>query len=437
MLDWLYSVEFSYETQVSDMLIEFSVSNFRSFRERQTLSMVATPRLSKKRNVVKAPVSGEKLPDLLKVAAIYGPNASGKSSLLEALDVVGKLLTSPPSAAESPLPVKSFRFDSSLDNEPSLLEYNFIKDGVRYQFNVGLTENRIFDEKLVFFPKGKETLLYERKFNHGEEAYVFGDKLEGGGEIHRIWQKLTSPRVLFIAQAVANSSEALKQLRAPFDWFKSGVSVLGQGSMSSWSKASMRLLKGVDNLTGDLTDFLKEVDVPIASIRFEDSEGAATELTGNKRLSEAFSRKWEDNAILTHQSLLGEAEFKFSEESGGTRNLIGFWMPWARLNLPVAYGGAVLAVDELDSSLHPDIVVDLIDKHLDIGANTQLIFTTHDTHLMNAKVLRRDQFWITERDANGATHLFSVHDFEGREGEDVEKRYFEGRYRGLPLIRRK
>jgi AAA15 family ATPase/GTPase len=90
----------------------------------------------------------------------------------------------------------------------------------------------------------------------------------------------------------------------------------------------------------------------------------------------------------------------------------------------------------LDSSLHPSIVDDLIEKHLDSGLDTQLIFTTHDTHLMNAKTLRRDQFWITERDANGATCLYSVHDFEGREGEDVEKRYFEGRYRGLPLIRR-
>ncbi|MNF86049.1 hypothetical protein D3C84_684720 [compost metagenome] len=100
-----------------------------------------------------------------------------------------------------------------------------------------------------------------------------------------------------------------------------------------------------------------------------------------------------------------------------------------------AGGSGVLCVDELNSSLHPDIVADLIGKHLDSGLDTQLIFTTHDTHLMNEKILRRDQFWITERDVNGATCLFSIHDFEGRESEDVEKRYFEGRYRGLPLIR--
>ena len=67
---------------------------------------------------------------------------------------------------------------------------------------------------------------------------------------------------------------------------------------------------------------------------------------------------------------------------------------------------------------------------------SQLIFTTHDTHLMDAKILRRDQFWLTERDLNGATKLRSIYDFEGRESEDIEKRYYEGRYRGLPLLKR-
>jgi AAA15 family ATPase/GTPase len=95
----------------------------------------------------------------------------------------------------------------------------------------------------------------------------------------------------------------------------------------------------------------------------------------------------------------------------------------------------VLWVDELDSSLHPELVAQLVRQLIATDNGAQLIFTTHDTHLMNAKLLRRDQFWITERDINGATRLNSIHDFEGREGEDIEKRYFEGRYRGLPIIK--
>lgn len=93
-------------------------------------------------------------------------------------------------------------------------------------------------------------------------------------------------------------------------------------------------------------------------------------------------------------------------------------------------------VDELDSSLHPKLVEALVERHLQSGLENQLIFTTHDTHLMDAKLLRRDQIWMTERDETGATQLRSVHDFEGREGEDVEKRYYEGRYRALPMVKR-
>jgi AAA15 family ATPase/GTPase len=187
------------------------------------------------------------------------------------------------------------------------------------------------------------------------------------------------------------------------------------------------------NYTCDLRDFLKAVDIPVTNIQLNtDADSVPTDK--KLTLKEFFAAAQKDKVTLTHTSLLGGADFDFSEESGGTKNLIGFWLPWFMINH--ADGSGVLSVDELDSSLHPAIVAELIEKHLDSGRDTQLIFTTHDTHLMDAKTLRRDQYWITERDANGSTDLFSVHDFEGREGEDVEKLYFEGRYRGLPLIRR-
>jgi AAA15 family ATPase/GTPase len=420
--------------RVCYMLIEFSVSNYRSFREKQTLSMAATPRLSKKRNVFKPPVNGEKLPDLLKVAAIYGPNASGKSSLIRAMGIMGSLLASTPTSNDEPLPVSPFRFDPQLKDEPSFFEYNFLQGGIRYRFVLRMTAQRILEEQLVSYPKGKETLLYERHFGDEGERYVFGSSLEGGKEVHNAWRRLTSPKMLFISQAVANSSEELTQLRAPFSWFQTGLLVIEQNNMMGLSAASIRFLQMASDYTGDLRDFLAEVDIPVSAIQLNtdaDSVPSSKKLT----LKEFFAAAQKDKVTLTHTSLLGRAEFDFSEESGGTKNLIGFWLPWFMINH--TNGSGILSVDELDSSLHPAIVADLIEKHLDGGLDTQLIFTAHDTHLMNAKTLRRDQFWITERDANGATSLFSVHDFEGREGEDVEKRYFEGRYRGLPLIRQR
>ena len=143
-------------------------------------------------------------------------------------------------------------------------------------------------------------------------------------------------------------------------------------------------------------------------------------------------------ATLTHKTAIGSAEFDFSEESEGTKNLIAFHLPWHLMmnTSAAAKKWKTLVVDELDSSLHPKIVANLILQLLNSDKQAQLIFTTHDTHLMNTKILRRDQLWLTERDMNGATQLRSIHDFKGRETEDVEKRYYEGRYRGLPLIRK-
>jgi energy-coupling factor transporter ATP-binding protein EcfA2 len=403
------------------MLIEFSISNFRSFREKQTFSMVAAPRLWKGDNVFKPDVEVEKLPNLLKVAAIYGPNASGKSNLIKAFDIVRDIANRQPSATFTPFPVAPFRFDLELANQPTRIEIHFIYAKQRYQFDLALTQERIIEERLMAFPKGKETLLYERQHTSSGDEYKFGSQLEGGKDLHELWRKVTGTQVLFISQAVANSSEDLNQLRTPFKWLQKGFRTVA-GKMDSWADDSQELARDFPRYAQEISSFLQEIDVPVANIRFD-----ATSLESN-----------ETKTVLTHKTLLGEADFDFHEESEGTKNLIGFWLPWSSIHKDSKFRPDinVLIVDELDSSLHPEIVISLVRKHIASERPKQLIFTTHDTHLMDAKVLRRDQFWLTERDANGATQLRSIHDFEGRESEDLEKRYYEGRYRGLPIIRR-
>lgn len=401
------------------MLIEFSISNYRSFREKQTFSMVAAPRLKKGDNVFKPVVKGEKLPDLLKVAAIYGPNASGKSNLIKAFGIVKEIAERQPSAQFIPLPVTPFRFDSVLANQPTCIELHFIYAEQRYEFHLALTQQRIIEERLVAYPKGKETLLYERVHTSKGDEYTFGQCLEGGKDLHELWRKSTGAQVLFIAQAVANSSEDLNQFRQPFEWLQSGFFVVS-GELDALANTSQELVEEYSFVAKEISIFLQELDVPVIDIRVD------------KKESSTISKS---KTVLTHKTALGEAEFDFQEESDGTRNLIGFWFPWDFHTRRIVENG-VLIVDELDSSLHPEIVVSLLAKHLKADIPSQLIFTTHDTHLMDAKLLRRDQFWLTERDANGATQLRSIHDFEGRESEDLEKRYYEGRYRGLPFVRR-
>lgn len=424
------------------MLIEFSVTNFRSFRERQTLSMVAAPRLRKRENVFKAELATEKFPDLLKVVAIYGPNASGKSNLLKALGVVGRIASRPPSTRNIPLPISPFLFDVALADQPSVFELNFIHAGMRYQFTLSASNERIVGEKLLTYPKGHESLLYERLYSVQGESYQFGALLKDSlsAELLDAWQKLTPPKSLFIAQAMVNSNEALTPLKVPFEWLsKSSFSLLN--GMDDMAEAAQEIASESEFGAEEIAAFLHDLDVPISKMKVETLESPQI---GTNKLSNFFEKENKSiNAVptvikrtlLTHKTALGDVDLSYEDESEGTKNLIGFWLPWVTKN--PSYGSdRLLIVDELDSSLHPKIVAALIEKHISYSLPSQLIFTTHDTHLMDTKLLRRDQFWITERDMNGATQLRSIHDFEGRESEDIEKRYYEGRYRGLPLVKK-
>ena len=270
-------------------------------------------------------------------------------------------------------------------------------------------------------------MLYQRQHLATGDEYTFGKKLEGGKDLHELWRKSTGAQVLFIVQAVANSSEELTQLQSPLGWLRSGFLIIS-GSMQIWVDMAQNLAKKSHYTAQEISNFLQNIDVPVTNVRVE-VEPTFSTFPNLNPLNPIEKNKM----VLTHQTALGEAEFDFYEESEGTKNLIGFWLPWKyQYHCPEQ----VLIVDELNSSLHPEIVISLVAKHLKNESPAQLIFTTHDTHLMDAKLLRRDQFWLTERDANGATQLRSIHDFEGRASEDLEKRYYEGRYRGLPFVRR-
>jgi AAA15 family ATPase/GTPase len=404
------------------MLIEFSVENYRSFRERQTLSMVAAPRLGRKENLFQPKLAAEESPSLLKVAVIYGANASGKSSLVNALGAVSRIARLTPSAERQKLPVSPFRFDSGLLDFPSRFELHFIQDEQRYKFILAATQDRIIEERLLAFPGGKETLYYSRQYRDRREEYIFGDQLEGEKRLHETWRQLTSPQHLFIAQAAANSSEDLRQLKVPFTWLRHGLFACS---------APLRLFaeqmannENTHRYSELISSFVHGLDIPVSNIAFESQPNRSDPLDIERKV------------MLTHRSALGAALFELEEESLGTQNLIGFYFPWILMTqAPEGEAFRVLVVDEFDNSLHPQIVAKLVQKHLKLNLQKQLIFTTHDTHLMDAKLLRRDQFWLTERDSNGATQLRSIYEFEGRESEDIEKRYYEGRYRALPILR--
>lgn len=430
------------------MLIELSVENFRSIRTRQTLSMVAVPRLRKKENTIDSSIDGEpRFPSLLKAAAIYGPNASGKSNLVRALHLLRTVTLSKPAANKLVFPVAPFRFDSDLKDKPSIFEVNFIENRVRYTFRLSLTSERIHGESLTTYDKGSPQPLYERKHEGGQDIYRFEEGLEGGKDLQEAWRKLTGPQSLFLTQAVANSNEELTQLRAPYRWLSELM--IESNRMQQSALSTRRLIAKSPGLGKEVAELLSDVDVPVTAIHSKvldteppsvDSLLDAHENEDEEKTSELIT-SWLSGArvttTLTHDSSLGKADFDYDEESDGTKNLLGFALPW--LLFRQSENGTrrnVLVIDELDSSLHPKLVEALVEKHIQSDLESQLIFTTHDTHLMDTKLLRRDQIWMTERDHAGSTQLRSVHDFEGRESENIEKRYYEGRYRALPIVKK-
>lgn len=410
------------------MLIEFSVSNYRSIREKVVFSMVAAPRLHKRENTFKPLVKGENFPALLKVAAIYGPNASGKSNLLKALYTLYLIAFRSPTNSSDPLPVTPFKFDQNLIDKPTEFEIHFITNETRYQFNLSLTQDKIYTERLTQYIKGKPDVLYNRDINKKDE-YYFSENLEGGDTLHEAWQNLTNQKTLFISQAVANSSEKLTQLRIPYEWISKGGYYILKGLSSSWADGANNLAKKHKQFTRKISSFLQEVDVPVIDIHFPEDNPLV------EHDKEETNKAKKETVNFIHKTSIGQAEINFNEQSEGTKSLVGFWLPWSVLSNGSPDQRDMLVVDEFDSSLHPEIVSHLIKTHIASNKNYQIIFTTHDTHLMSSKILRRDQFWVTNRDHNGATKLDSLHDFVGRESEDVEKRYYENRYTGLPFFK--
>lgn len=419
------------------MLIQFSLANFRSFREEQTFSMVAAPRIGKKENKFKAPIN-EDFPQLLRAAVIYGPNASGKSNLLKGFRSLIDIAKREPSNKDNIIPVQPFAFDPALSEEASKFEIHFIVNNLRYEFILHATKNRITKEKLTCFPNGTEEILYDRSFINEIESYHYTFGLKEEKLILDFWEKITPKDVLLLSQIISNNKNPDEKLLSAYEWLTKGLTCY-LGGANQLLDATVNLLKSNDDegeiirkfFDANLSNFLRDFDVPISSIEYEEKN------KDNDIFSEKKYKQTKD-VYFKHDTKLGKFRINFEDQSAGTQSLVSFYAPWLRTQ-GVRDGniaGTALIVDELDSSLHPLIVEALVKKHINNSKSTsQLIFTTHDTHLMNAKILRRDQIWVTDRDAYGATILTCLHEYEGREGEDIEKRYYEGRYKGLPQRR--
>ena len=420
------------------MLIEFSVTNFKSILERQTLNLVASSyfkELESLNTFIPDPDDG--VPRLLRSSVLYGPNASGKSTLVQALQFVERqvLNSQKESQAGDPIDVLPFKLTAASRASNSEFEVTFVEQGVRYEYGFCCNRERFNEEWLIAYPLGRAQKWFHRVFDAdtGKDAYKFSTSFTGGRQRQTLAAQ-TRPNALFFSTAIQLNNE---QLKPAFDWFKSRLRVFD--SVRGFHSAHTVQRCGKDEDRQRVVAFMNSADLSIADIQLKETVFSIDVLPKDMptALKEQFLKDMVGKKLVEprffHQDVDTQesVEFAESEESDGTRALFAFAGLW----LDVIENERVLVVDELDTSLHPLLVQHLVKRLHHEGTKAQLIFTTHDTTLLSQKLLRRDQVWFMEKDAKSATRLYPLSDFSPRDNEAVERGYLNGRYGGIPFLK--
>lgn len=417
------------------MLIEFRVGNYRSFNSPQVLSLAAgSGNELQKENSFEAPCYG--LPRLLRSAVVYGPNAAGKSNLIRAAGFMKNMVLSSAkgSQADEPIGVTPFLHDPEGRAEPCEFEMIFIEDQVRYQYGFEVTAKRVTHEWLLAYPESRAQRWFEREydFEAGTDKWYFGSKFKGQ---RKVWQEATRANALFLSTAIQLNSE---QLQPVFNWFKRMVVITQNAFLSpSFTVKQCEEPGGKEKILR----ILKTADPSIADIEFREDEFSLNSLPSDmpddlkEKLTEELVDKKTKKIFFLHHGTRGDqrSAIEWSDESGGTRKLFSYAGSW----LEILNNGRVLWADELETSFHPLMIrflVKLLNNPKTNTKNAQLVFTTHNTSLLDQDLLRRDQVWFMEKDECNGTQLYPLSDFSPRKGEALEKGYLHGRYGALPYI---
>lgn len=371
------------------------------------------------------------LPRAVRTAVVYGANASGKSNLLRAMQLMrGVVLESVVLKPEQLFNVQPFRLDPKLKDEPTLFEMTFVLDGVRRQYGFEFTPNRIISEWLLVYQKSKPQRWIERRYDPKteKETFEFSSHLTGQ---KRAWQDATRPNALFLSTAVQLNSEQLKPLHT---WFTEALIVLMDGGMLPfvYSTEMVRQPEG----EGAIRSMMTAADIAISEIRAVAKKGFIQQIKLDMATGSSEASREESDILVpefTHKAGSMSANFDFMDESQGTQKLFALAGPL----LDIIKNGKILVIDELDRSLHPLLVRQIINTFQDPVLNergAQLFFTTHDTSLLDNELLRRDQIWLTEKNADQSSSLVPLIQFSPRKGEALERGYLSGRYGGVPIL---
>ncbi|MFF2378240.1 ATP/GTP-binding protein [Streptomyces xiamenensis] len=427
------------------VLLRFQVTNHASLRDEQELSLIAGDRHAER---AEYEVPGSDL-RAVPVAAIYGPNASGKSNALDALTwmrhaVLSSFRQWDPAGG---VPRRPFVLRRDHTSFPSTFELDFIVGKARYAFGFTVDDERIQEEWLYSFPEGRRRKLYSRT-GRDAEPMSFGRSLTGR---RKTISQLLRPNSLYLSVAAAQGHDLLGSLHK---WFRDGLRSASDEDFADRLDYTIDLYRSNGGESGrmlraPLMTLLQFADLGVEDLRIREQDEGIKEEHGRvaAALREALGKRVQVGGVprhrvqVQHRTSEGVFGLEIGEESSGTRTWIGMLGPV----MAALAGGSVLCVDELDARLHPylaDALVGLFQSRETNRNGAQLVFSTHETSLLgqNARTeLYRDQVWFTEKDSTtSATRLFPVTDFYVRDSEsardNLEKRYLSGRYGALPFL---
>jgi len=444
------------------MLVQFSVENFLSFDEEQIFSMVATNDDQHPSHVVpKAAKNGE---SVLRGAAIYGANAAGKSNLIHALHFAQNFILDG-SRSKGTISVRPFKLSGPDSDRPSKFEFVIRTQGILYNYGFRLNAKRVLEEWLYATPKTKEVKYFERSTSEeGKIKVEFGSSFKGAAKENDLFLKFVAqsmkPTQLFLSKAVEDN---VSQLQPLFDWFEKVLLILAAES----KPLSLEIMSHRDQeFTSFLTSLLKTVGTGIEEIKTAELDFDIQRYFPNdpdvvSNISEQVAALPEDSVIqvpgndgtifwlakgkngqptrgiftLQHRAKNDKpVAFTMAEQSEGTQRLINLAPALFKLK---TNSEVVLVLDELDRRLHTHLSRFFIQAALECDKEhrqSQLIFTTHDTNLLDLDLLRRDEIWFVEKDEYGASHVYSLTEFKVRPDLRIEKGYLSGRFGAIPFI---
>lgn len=414
------------------MLIQFTVENFLSIRDKVYLSLEPSKDSEHPENII---TKGDY--NAVTSVAVYGANASGKTSLFKAITIALIMLRNSNNIQITDrLPVVPFKFDSTSKNKPTSFEFTFIAgDDKKYIYGFSATAEKIVEEYLYCYNSAKPTLIFDLKETE-EPKYNRAYK----GKLEAAYQ-MNTPNKLFLATATTWNVDCTK---IPFEWLAEYIDTFTE-VMDLSGVAIEKYRTDEKRQYIDFTkDLLKQADINISSIDVDAKEvvggGLPIQLMIRGNMIPSNEGKRYEVEITTGHTIVDEngtqKEYllKLQEESLGTQ-LLFFYGPLLK---DAFEKGKTLILDEIDKSMHPSLVKFIMNLFRDPDINkvgAQLIVTTHETGILTLDMFRRDQIYFTEKDSKiGVTDLYSLDEFSVRKSENIEKGYLMGRYGAIPFL---